>query len=323
MVYIIILNWKNASDTIECLKSVIRLENVQFRIVICDNASPDNSYEEIKSWLLRRIEEDIALTNVFIIELANGSRHVTGRGEKKNPIYLIQTGKNLGYAGGNNVGIRFALDQSDMKYVWLLNNDTEVAPDSLFHLVERCQSNSKIGICGSKLVYYDDRTKLQGLGGIYHPLFCRVTIHAENENSANQFNDDTTEEMIDYVIGASMLITKSLLTETGLLNEEYFLYFEELDIAFRAKSRFRISSASKSIVYHKEGASIGKSLLSDYYSLKNRITFTKKNNKLYFPTVWLGLIGSTLNRIKRKEFRKALNIIKIMLFITPKEFKQN
>ena len=73
--------------------------------------------------------------------------------ENKDAVFLVQTGTNLGYAGGNNVGIRLALNQEDMQYVWILNNDTEVEPNSLLELVKRCKKDPGIGICGSRLVY--------------------------------------------------------------------------------------------------------------------------------------------------------------------------
>lgn len=314
MVYIIILNWKGANDTISCLETVTNLTKVPFRIIVCDNASPDNSYQEIRDWLINQIRNNPKLGGYELIELTRDGAEKKSTSPEGKFVYLVQTGANLGYAGGNNVGIRLALRQQDMKYVWLLNNDTEVEPDSLYHLVQRCEQDSTIGICGSRLIYHHDRKKLQGLGGIYSPWFCQTKAYAAFGDSSIAVNEAEVESKIDYVIGASMLIKRAVLEEVGLLEESYFLYYEELDLAYRAKSKFRIGLSSNSIVYHKEGASIGsgKSVLSDYYSLRNRLLFTQKNNKPYMLTVWLGLFVSLLNRIRKKERNKAINVIKII-----------
>jgi len=325
MVYIIILNWMNAPDTINCVKSALNLDNAEYKIVICDNASPDSSYENIKigvnALLLEKQKKPEYQGPKEICEL-NVAQSNDFKSKDKTQIYFIQTGQNLGYAGGNNVGMKFAAKQDDFKYAWLLNNDTEVEPDSLYELLERCKKDPVIGICGSKLVNYESRGLIQGLGGVYRPVFCRVKIYAANEESSRIFDDDITEKKIDYVIGASMLIDERVIHSIGMLDEGYFLYYEELDLAVRASKFFKISSAQKSIVYHKEGGTIGKTELADYFSLRNRIKFTLKHNKRYLPTVWLGLIGSLLNRVKQGEFRKAKHILMIMFFLKPKAFKK-
>lgn len=313
MVYIIILNWNGAQDTIECLKTVFSLKQVQFQIVVCDNASPDGSYTVIRNWLSTQTATYPYLASCSLVELkaSDARKYTTG---KQSCIYLIQNGANHGYAAGNNVGIRLALNDESTKYVWLLNNDTEVESESLFHLVDRCNNRPDIGICGSRLVLSEDRTLLQGLGGIYNPWFCTTKHFAEREDSQEYFDDDLIESKIDYVIGASMLIRRSLLDEIGLLEESYFLYYEELDIAFRSRKRYKIGLASKSIVYHKVGRSTesGKSEIADVCSVKNRIRFTRIHNKKFLPIVWLSLFFVLFNRIKRKEFRKAKIVARII-----------
>lgn len=285
MIYIIVLNWKGAADTIACLNSLFFLKDVRFRIVVCDNASPDNSYSDIRYWLINQKNQSSGyMTNCSLIELSNEGSQYYLIPEEEQSIYLIQTGANLGYAGGNNVGIRFAMNQPDMSYVWVLNNDTEVEPDSLYHMVKRCESNTKIGICGSKLVYHHDRSKLQGLGGLYNPWLCTTKHYAAFSDSQSEFDDIAVAKKIDYIIGASMLLTRPLLERIGLLCEDYFLYYEEIDLALRAKGLFSLGIASKSVVYHKEGASMdgGRSVFSDYYAVKNKLTLTKNRNRKYY-----------------------------------------
>lgn len=321
MTYIIILNWKGAIDTIACLLSVLQLQASSFRIVICDNGSPDNSYDIIRNWIIDNKQNSEYLLDHDLVELNRVSAESYCHASDQKQVFLVATGDNLGYAGGNNVGIKLALNNPETKYVWVLNNDTEVDPESLNYLVERCEQDTTIGICGSRLVYSDSRDKIQGLGGLYNPILCTTKHYAAYENSQKYFDDNETENQIDFVIGASMLLRRSLLDEIGLLDESYFLYFEELDIALRAKGKYRLGSASKSIVYHKEGASTGgkdadeKSDVADFYAIRNRIKFTLKHNRKYIIFVWLGLFVALGNRLRRKKFSKSKNIAKIILGI--------
>ena len=307
MVYIILLNWKNAVDTIECLKSLKKITNIEFKIILCDNFSPDNSFEKIKNY----ISEDEHYNKIFedITNITTDKKIIT----LNKKLVLIQNHSNLGFAGGNNVGIRLALAQDDAKYIWLLNNDTEVRHDSLSEIISRFNMNPEIGVCGSKLVYYHQRDKIQGLGGEINPFTCATRHVPWLAPASQEFNDEEMEPKISYVLGASMLFSRTAFEKVGLLCEDYFLYYEEVDICNRLKaSGFKIGIASKSIVYHKEGASTdsGKSDIADYCSVRNRILIAKKFYPNYLFWVKLSLLGVIYNRIKRKEFKRAFRYVK-------------
>lgn len=315
MIYIIVLNWKNAPDTIACLHSLFQLQQVAYRIVVCDNQSPDDSYLQIHDWLQQQSCGYMA--DRRLIELNKPDAESYRIPDSESGIYLVQTGSNLGFAGGNNVGIRFALNQDDMEYVWVLNNDTIVEPDSLALMVDVCSKDLKIGICGCRLVYEHDRTKLQGLGGIYNSWLGTNYHYAANAPASAEFNDYEVSRKIDYVIGASMLLSRSLLSSVGLLCEDYFLYFEELDISYRAHEQgFRHHVATDAVVYHKEGGSTGfqmeKSDFSDMLSIRNRLIFTSKFHKNLYFLVWFSLWGVLFNRLRRFHFHKAYQILKII-----------
>lgn len=317
MVYIIVLNWNGAKDTLACIDSLINLENVQFRIVICDNASSDGSYQEIYNSLsINPLNFNIVEFNKYDIDDKISISNI----ETENSIFLIQTGSNLGFSGGNNVGINFALEQEDMDYVWILNNDTIVDPSSLSKMKQICDNNKNIGICGSKLIVEHDRNYLQGLGGVYNSWLGTSFIYAGNMPSSTLFDSEIVSNKIDYVIGASMLLSKKMLNDVGLLSEDYFLYFEELDLIHRARKKgYSQYVATNAIVYHKEGSSAGngndRSVFSDMLAIKNRLVFTRKFYKLKLPFVWFGLFFVLFNRIKRKQYKKAWIVIQIMLFI--------
>lgn len=293
-VYIIVLNYKNYKDTLMCLESLLELKYNDFSIIVIDNASNDGSSEKIMQWI------------------QNYSNNIS--------IEFIESKFNLGYAGGNNIGIRKALQDEEMKYVWVLNNDTIVNKEALAELVMKMNSDIRIGICGSKLIYNWDRNQIQGYGGWYNKFF----------GMGGTVKDEKKISEIDYVIGASMFFRRKVFETTGLFSEDYFLYFEELDFSQRIKGKFKMACAINSIVFHKEGASIGsngrkpqeKSMLSDYYLIRNRILFTKKYCPLYLPTVYIGLIYAIFNRLRRKQFNRVPMIIKLMLGIKDNKFER-
>jgi len=305
LVYIILLNWKNAVDTIDCLKSLKKITDIENKIIVCDNHSPDDSLERIKLF----IEGDDFYSKSFL-DLSGSDNKTHKLGYK---ITLIATDKNLGFAGGNNVATKIALSQSDADYIWLLNNDTEVEPNSLSEIIKRFRKNPKIGVCGSKLVYSHQRDKIQGLGGRINPFTCATKHIPWLAPSKQEYNDEEMEKQISYVLGASMMFSRAALEKVGLLCEDYFLYYEEVDMCNRLKKAgFELGVASKSIVYHKEGASTnyGKSDVADYCSVRNRILIAKKFYPSYILTVKLSLLGVIFNRLKRREFKRALDYIK-------------
>lgn len=296
-VSIILVNWNGWIDTIECLESLLHLDYPDFRIVICDNGSSDDSLQEIRNWAdcheiryaeYQRIEAE-----------AGGSRGL-------DPVLtLISNGNNLGFASGNNVGMRYVLDRGDTDYCWLLNNDTVVEPDALTHLVTLVQQKPTIGICGSTVRLFRHRQRIQALGGGHYCRWIGLPWHyGRFIQLGGEINQHRAESWMNYVEGASMLVSRQFLEEVGLLCEDYFLYFEEADWAIRAKSRFKLGYAAQSVVYHKVGGSIGTSsnpakmsYTSDYYNIRNRLLFTRRFYPSALPTVWLVILGSLLLRL--------------------------
>lgn len=330
--YIVVLNWNGWRDTIECLESIFRSNYASYAVIVCDNDSIDNSLENIKAWAdgqlvlpdgdsqIRQdycspaLEKPISYTCYSRQEAEAGGRKVDV------PLILIQTGANLGFAGGNNVGIRYAQARNDYAFLWLLNNDTVVHPDALAQLVHRMETTPTAGMCGSTVAYYHDPTRLQAQGGARYLRWLGMGRHiGEGKPVENKKSQEQVERQLDYVLGASILVSKSFLQEVGLMNEEYFLYFEELDWALRARGKYSLAYAPQSIVFHKEGGSIGtdysgvnRSLQSDYYLFKNRLTITRKFFPWLLPSVYLRLVVAMLTRAVFGRWQHARVIGKII-----------
>lgn len=296
LVWIVLLNWNGWRDTDACLNSLAALNYSNFRVVVVDNASSDGSEGR-----LRALHPELT---------------------------LLQSGANLGFAGGNNIGLRYAL-ANGAAYVWLLNNDTLVEPDALGELVQKMRGNPALGLCGSTLLYEAQRDTVQALGGARYNRWLGTVAHigqhqpfrSDIDTDRGSMDEVAVERQLDYLIGASTLVSRAFLEEVGLLQEDYFLYFEELDWAARAKGTFGLGYAAKSLVYHKEGSSIGgsdaakdsKSYTSDFYSLRNRVRFTKRFYPYALPSVYGGLLIALANRLRRQQWDRVGLIFRIML----------
>lgn len=318
-VYIILVNWNGWKDTIECLESLLSLEYPDFRIVVCDNGSQDDSVIKLREWS----ESIFGATLVAWQEISQINAE-EGDGSSIATVTLVKIGANLGFAGGNNVGLRYALACGDADYCWLLNNDTVVEQDALTHLVAQMQQESRVGICGSTIRWYHDRQRIQALGGGNYCRWIGLPWHYGCFSKYGEtINLKRAESRMNYVEGASMLVSRQFLDEVGLLCEDYFLYFEEADWAIRAKGRYKLGYASQSMVYHKIGGSIGTSsnparmsYASDYYNIRNRLLFTRRFYPFALPTVWLVLVGSLLLRIILGKWKRAAMIFRLMFGIS-------
>lgn len=337
-VHIVILNWNGWRDTLECLESVFKLDYPNFQVIVCDNNSSDNSLEQIESWARGDLEASIASDDPHIREIcspkfakpiqniriseSNKENHKE-TGQPTCPLVLIETGGNLGFAGGNNVGLRWALDQGT-DYCWLLNNDTVVEPDALSKMVAHSKALTETGIantCGSVQCFYDDPGIVQALGGFKINRFtgiCSDTVGRYLKRTDN-IDHDASAKSLDTIQGCSWLIPRTYLEEIGLMEHSYFLYYEEIDWVTRAKEKYRLTYAPDAIVYHKEGSSIGSksfssgpSVMAEFYTARARLMYMTKFYKLRLPLVYLTIFLQAVNRVRQKRLDNALMLIKVL-----------
>lgn len=313
-VYISIINWNGWKDTIECLESIFAGRYTNFAVLLCDNGSTDNSLLHLRAWAENK--------KIGYTELIGGKcSQLSKVGTVGFRLVLIDNRENLGFAGGNNVALKYALGCEDLDYVWLLNNDTLVHPDALAKMVERMQQEPEAGMCGSTLLHYANREKVQALGGGYYCKWIGLPWHLGRLTKVTDpINQSKVEARMNYVVGASMLVSRRFLAEIGFLCEEYFLFFEETDWAIRAKGRYSLAYAAESIVYHKVGASIGtssnphkKSFICDYFSIRNRLFFTWKFYPYALPTVYLMLLLTLAGRVLMGKWDRARMILQLFV----------
>lgn len=312
-VCIILVNWNGWRDTLECLGSLLNLDYPDFRIVVCDNGSTDDSLPRLRSWAEER--------SAGFAEYRRTEAETGGNPALDPLLALIENGENLGFAGGNNVGIRYALARS-FEFCWLLNNDTVAEPDALAHLAARLEQQPAIGICGSTILHYHERKRIQALGGGRYYRWIGLPWHYGRFTmwEVGCRLQQQAESRMNYVEGASMLVSRRFLLEVGLMSEEYFLYFEEADWAVRAKGRFALGYAPESVIYHKVGGSIGtssnpakKSFVCDFYNIRNRIRFARRYHPVTLPTVYLVLAGELMLRALCGKWDRAGMIARLMM----------
>lgn len=290
----------------ECIQSLLRMEDQDFLIVLCDNNSTDGSFDQLLTW------GKATLSNRFATWNCNQPPPTQAK------LILIQTGANLGFAGGCNVGLRYALLHTNAEFVWLLNNDTVVDTHALGQQVGALRQSPDTGILGSTLVFLHQPDQVQAPGGYNFNFWtARVLPIQPNISVKSLPSADQVDPHLKFICGASMFVRRSFLETVGLLNEQYFLYFEEVDWAVRGRDRFRLSYCPSSRIWHKEGGSIGshrklaqRSAFSEGFLSRNRILFLKT----YFPQrlplclAYVLVIGSI--RIVQGRWRLAITLWK-------------
>lgn len=240
LVSIISVNYNQAEVTCEMVASLRQVTYPNLEIIVVDNASP---------------------TDPSLIE------------ETYPEVKLIRSSSNLGYAGGNNLGVL----QAKGKYLLFLNNDTEVDPGFLEPLVQLFESNPKAGIASPKIIFYgtDNLIQYAGSTGV-NPWTGRSKGIGSQERDNGQYNVSTTTALAD---GAAMMVPKKVIDQVGMMPELYFLYYEELDWCEMIKrAGYTCHYVADATIYHKESVSVGKfSVLKTYYMNRNRLLFIRRN----------------------------------------------
>lgn len=198
--YIVLVNWNQYEYTASCIRSLLEVTCPGIHIVVVDNGSTDQSARQLAADFGAKIE-------------------------------LVCNAVNLGFTGGNNAGIRYALEQK-AGYVMLLNNDTVVAPDFLSPLVARLDADPLIGAVTSKIYYVHDPTQLWAAGGTLTLWLGHGQNRGIGERDRGQY--DRPEE-VDFVTGCCILARREIFERVGLLNEKYFIYFEDAEWCLRVR----------------------------------------------------------------------------------------
>ncbi len=299
-VAIIILNWKQPQLTVDTIDSVLKIKhsNFEYKIILVDNGSPDNSLDIFKEKYL-----------------------------KNNHVKLLNTKSNLGYAGGNNFGINYAL-KNKYDYLMVLNNDVLVDPMFAQELVGQLK---RYDIVGPKIYfapgfeYHKNRYQKNDLGKVIWSMGGQVdwdNIYGSNIDidkiDHGQFNEINTN--IDFISGCCFLAKNEVFKKIGNFDENYFMYMEDVDFCHRAKlNGFSLACIPKSYIWHvNSGSTKGPGHLQNYFITRNRIYFASKfakprtkfaifreSFKFLFKSYWQrrGVIDFYLKKMKKGSWK--------------------
>jgi GT2 family glycosyltransferase len=267
-VVVVVLNWNGWPDTVACLKSLQKQTYSDFEVLVVDNDSSDNSVAEIKK----------AIPDVD----------------------LLQSGANLGFGGGCNVGIRRAL-AAGADYVWLINSDAIADGYALSALVGCANRNDAVASVGS-VVYEADRVDhIQLWGG------GRVRLWS------GQCQNQRVAAPLDFISGASVLLRSAAIKKVGLFDEStFFMYWEDTDLAFRLREAgWELAVAEDSRVWHKQFTSLGEgSPLLDQYFTRSGVRFLRRYAPIPFISVSLLLFRMLAKRLLSGQFARAFAVLR-------------
>jgi GT2 family glycosyltransferase len=327
-VAIILVNWNGWRDSVECLGSLLASDAMgSADIWLVDNDSSDGSVDQIAAWCARPSQsaDHGAMQGVrhvgtdaipFRFWQANGAAAPLLRGVQLN---IVRSGGNLGFAGGNNAGV-VAAGVDRYSHFWFLNSDTVIRHDALTHLLARAQADSHVGMVGSTLLHYHEPRRVQALGG---GQLDPKTLGVRHIGEAIDIDDIPVaanaireiESRTAYVVGASMLVTSEFIRHVGLMCDDYFLYFEEIDWAVRGKGRFSIGYAPLSRVFHKVGASSSKTMGEFSLNLlyRNRIRFASRFMPKQLPAVKRSLAYELVRHVLKGRWMAARLVARALL----------
>jgi|APSaa5957512535_1039671.scaffolds.fasta_scaffold39271_1 GT2 family glycosyltransferase len=240
---IILVNWNGTDDTINCIESIYKSTFRDYTIIVVDNGSD-------KGQLQKLVECNFKIT-------------------------LIKTGENLGYTGGNNVGIDYAIDKKS-KYILLLNNDTYIAIDALENMMRSANSDKKVGVLSPKIFFHPDRHLIWSAGATFNDVNLIGHLTGYKEEDKEIYNQQSD---VDYVSGCAMLIQTDVIKKVGKLCDDYFAVCEDIDFCFRVKEHgYCIRYEPSATVWHIESSSSGgiDSPQYVYYQTRNYFLFHKR-----------------------------------------------
>jgi len=256
LVSILLVNFNNNHFTIDCLKSLMKLNYQNFEVIVTDNGSTQSNYLKLKKEI-----------NFFFSKLN---------------IKLIRSNIKLYFAGGINKAIK----ESNGEYICLLNNDTEVKPNFLDKIIKYMEKNEDIGMLCPKIVYFTKPNYLWYAGAYLNPRSIYFSYHIGMGQKDNEQYDQIKET--SYVAGTALFTRKDVIEKIGLLDEIFFMYAEEVDWNYRAKQiGYKLIYFPETVVYHKVNPITKENRLGYrenpfqvYLYTRNKIIFTFKNYSL-------------------------------------------
>jgi GT2 family glycosyltransferase len=278
---IIILNWNGYEVTRECLGSLSKIDYPTYEIILVDNGSVDGSPEKLAT------------------EFPGMS--------------MIRNKENLGFTGGNNVGIRRALEEN-MEYVLLLNNDTEVAPQFLSELIRAAESDNRVGLLNPKIMYFKPPDRIWYAGGSFNIWKGIASTRGCQEVDRGLYN---TNEEVTFITGCAFLIKAEVIRKIGLLDECFFYTCEDTDWSIRSlHAGYKALYVASSVIWHKESIDVKRNAgkaFRDFYNVRNSLLLARRHARAYhWPSFLVCLALMVSYRTAGYSIRGEFNRVKAL-----------
>lgn len=286
-VLVIILNWNGWGDTIECLESIFRISYPNYRVIVVDNGSTDGSIKYLKMWAdgrldacksrvtcLQKIASPPVTKPLSVLEFdVTALSDLFCSGIEEPSLIILGTGRNLGFSGGNNVGLKYAR-KAGYDYALILNNDVVADPGFLDGLVDCATKFPRAGIVAGKVYHYARPNELQGVGSRINLRTGKFELLGINDRDEGQFDRFMK---FSYLGGCCLLVKREVLDRVGFLDENYFMYSEDVDYCLRAwKEGFECVYTPHSKIWHKWGRSSNPKFVR-FMTSRNRIYLARKH----------------------------------------------
>lgn len=285
-IWVVIINYRGAQDTIDCIKSIDN-QTVVPSVVVVDNASPDDSFLTLQKSLFGR-------TNIT----------------------LLRANDNDGFAAGNNIGIKYAL-KKNAEYILLLNNDTITDPQLIESFLRNTSPDTAIS---PRINYYSKKNTIWYAGGRIEHLTARAKHIGQNQ--IDTYNNNTSPVPTDFLTGCCIWLPVSVIMNVGFMDEDYFMYIEDVDFSLKLKEHgIKLVFLPEALIWHKVGASSGTgSKFTEYYGNRNRILLLRKH---HFPaSAWFfTLFSRFLLFVRGIILNNNQKIIGLALFDAARDFR--
>jgi GT2 family glycosyltransferase len=300
-VYVVIVNYQNWKDTLECLQSLFCSTYDQFKVFVVDNASTNDSLQQLRSNIHK--DDNRFSKAVDSVELTGKEFSAVRDIDQLPDLVFIQHGKNKGFASGNNGVLQKLREENG--YIWLLNPDMTVEENTMSALAHFAEQHDKRSIIGSVIKFHEEPGKVYSYGG------AKVNF---NTATVDFITKPEEHSAIDFITGGSLFVYASAFKEVGLLPENYFLYWEETDWCYHAKSiGYRLVVCPGAICYDKVSTTIGRSFMADYYYTRNGLLFTSKYKKEKVPVALFMTLLRMFKRIMGGQWKRSYGVYKGML----------
>ncbi len=328
---VVIVSYASGDHLLQCLDSLRAANSTNLRILVCDNASQDDTVEKVRRWA--KGELDVAVHPILgkpdakqcgqKVRFAEFSEGDVKRldAEKLPDVTLIRMELNRGYAGAVNVGLSALMEDPKVDLFWILNPDCLVPASTPSVLRKFAATLRRPGMIGGRLIYVEPHGVIQSDGARVSPW----TGRCENLNQGKQSASapSTAHLKPNFVSGASLVVSRDFVETVGPMSEDYFLYYEEVDWAMRRGS-FPIAMCEEAVVYHHGGTTIGTGAVNrqpnafaNYFNYRNRVRFGRRFFRTKLPLIWIYAAAQILSLALKGYRVEAIGALRGLLSMRP------